>query len=723
MENHTFAATLVGILWFLCHGMSNIALKQAVLQFADVGGSLIDLLFFQLFISVILGKLYSYTPLALRRTSVDEKKDSQVKWTQLIPIAACHVVGTVMTDMSYVKMTATVTLVLKSAEPIFTVVLSTVLLDKQYGWTTLTAVVCVVTGVVMCVVQSKSISMTGVVYACISNAAFPLRNVLTKKIQVDKAQAPWEVFTALSTMSAGAVGVVWALKVSMMGMTAGPVTLVASVLFGSYQLFSFGFLGMTSALTHAICNVVKRVVTMTVSVWFFGDVLGTEFFVGAAIALIGLTLYTLVGKGIVRDPVVGSGVCISCGIFVLLLVGYSAAVFVSDGVVFSNGNTALSNVPALLQRFKKDDMMTPTTSIMRETHLQCLNDIKAHTLELFRPHLRRLDSVLLTDPAFHSNVGDVMLTYGELCLLSAMNISYTECTMNKWERRIKQCGPAVYKQTKKALWHAGGNWGDLWKVQRSRLKSFKDLTASNIPVLGMPQSFHYDDGTLQANDTAVINTLIADGLDLTLSWRQQNSFDVARSLYGNATQFLSPDIAFMIGPVTDSRAHTKTSVPNIDILFLLRDDKESVVGSHTASRRRIRSLLQEYNISWELVDWDDRLRFYNASARERPPMQQVPVSRAFDFNERIASSVAMYGAASVIVTDRLHGSILAFLMNKPHVYLDQVNHKLTRTREVAFRSSVACRRRDILRYTDGTNIDDAVGKAVTLLRANFPTRG
>ena len=96
-------------------------------------------------------------------------------------------------------------------------------------------------------------------------------------------------------------------------------------------------------------------------------------------------------------------------------------------------------------------------------------------------------------------------------------------------------------------------------------------------------------------------------------------------------------------------------------------------------------------------------------------MKQVPHSRVFDYNRRIASGVSMLSTASVVVTDRLHCSILAFLMTKPHIILDYSYKKLTRTREVAFQTSEACRQRRILQYDDAPNLKEAVEKAINLV--------
>ena len=74
----------------------------------------------------------------------------------------------------------------------------------------------------------------------------------------------------------------------------------------------------------------------------------------------------------------------------------------------------------------------------------------------------------------------------------------------------------------------------------------------------------------------------------------------------------------------------------------------------------------------------------------------------------------MFASGKVVVTDRLHGSILAFLMNKPHVYIDQIYQKIRHTRDVAFNHSEACQRKDLLKYDQAENLQDAVDKVIQL---------
>ena len=88
----------------------------------------------------------------------------------------------------------------------------------------------------------------------------------------------------------------------------------------------------------------------------------------------------------------------------------------------------------------------------------------------------------------------------------------------------------------------------------------------------------------------------------------------------------------------------------------------------------------------------------------------------FDYQYMFKSSIAMFAAGKVLITDRLHVSILAFLMHKPHVYVDQMYGKIRKTREVAFEVSEKCKDRDEMKYDEAESVEEAIEKAAIMLK-------
>ena len=88
----------------------------------------------------------------------------------------------------------------------------------------------------------------------------------------------------------------------------------------------------------------------------------------------------------------------------------------------------------------------------------------------------------------------------------------------------------------------------------------------------------------------------------------------------------------------------------------------------------------------------------------------------FDYQHMFKSSIAMFAGGKVLITDRLHSSIFAFLMHKPHVYVDQMYGKIRKTREVAFDVSEKCGDREEMKYDEAETLEVAVVKAARMLK-------
>ena len=183
---------------------------------------------------------------------------------------------------------------------------------------------------------------------------------------------------------------------------------------------------------------------------------------------------------------------------------------------------------------------------------------------------------------------------------------------------------------------------------------------------------------------------------------------------------LVPDVAFMIGPLEETTVWSKNN-KTVDILFLLRSDGESKY-LQDRNHRKIRNILNENphtaQLSFDLVDWDSSEYLDTAVRNPAGPQFEHKVLNEggkFDYMAMFRGAMAMFSSSRVVITDRLHASIFAFLLHKPHVYLDQSYGKIRLTREVAFNTSTFCQDRDRLRFDQAEDIRQAVRLAVEML--------
>ena len=73
-------------------------------------------------------------------------------------------------------------------------------------------------------------------------------------------------------------------------------------------------------------------------------------------------------------------------------------------------------------------------------------------------------ALLLVDPAYHANVGDNLIAYGELILMERLGFTnHTECNIIQSAGLSQNCNDFGHLDNGGlAWWHGGGNWGDLW---------------------------------------------------------------------------------------------------------------------------------------------------------------------------------------------------------------------------------------------------------------------
>ncbi|MCP3736149.1 polysaccharide pyruvyl transferase family protein [Sphingomonas sp. RP10(2022)] len=252
----------------------------------------------------------------------------------------------------------------------------------------------------------------------------------------------------------------------------------------------------------------------------------------------------------------------------------------------------------------------------------------------YRAHVAPGQAYALVDFPDHANVGDSAIWLGELAILRAL----TGCGpvyVSTWHdfdldafRRACPTGPLFL--------HGGGNLGDIWP-HHQRFREAVLAEVRDRPVVQLPQSIHFRDPARAARFAA----LVADHPDFTLYVRDARSLALANRFA--CPTHLVPDSAMALGPQPRGE-------PEVPLLMLLRsDDERRDHGGPPPAQARV-------------VDWleDDA----------GMPAGTTPAAREAQARARVARGLRLLGQGEVVVTDRLHGSILAGLLAIPHVVLD-----------------------------------------------------
>jgi len=384
-----------------------------------------------------------------------------------------------------------------------------------------------------------------------------------------------------------------------------------------------------------------------------------------------------------------------------------------------------------------------TEALMRRH--ECIFHIRERQFATYTSLLGKRSSpfrsmILLVDPAYHANVGDHMITAAEHIFLRRLgwdadtnagknnkninpNAEFQECHYLQANEFVPHCDTLLHSQNplhgqgKVAVWHGGGNWGDLWpQMQKIRLEqSFRALLQSNYSsVVGMPQSLYYQHPESEIADARLLKRALRLGVTaregsfnftskVVLSWREYDSYHKAKRLYPYLTNVVVPDIAFQLGPYKPIRP---AATHEHDFLFLLRRDHESTLLLDVFSNmddtkndddedgrvfptdpNTIPRLLEDAvssamkvarthgkTYSYRIVDWPDRWDMFDS---DDPYFSDT--------------SIQLLSLGRVVICDRLHAAILAFLTGLSFVYLDQITGKISKSLKLAFDSWDGCR--------------------------------
>lgn len=279
-------------------------------------------------------------------------------------------------------------------------------------------------------------------------------------------------------------------------------------------------------------------------------------------------------------------------------------------------------------------------------------------------HLHRGQPFALLDIPEHGNIGDSAIHAGELAFFDAHAGRRADCvcTWNAdldWlERRLPPEGPVFL--------HGGGNFGDLWMnhqtFRHAVLRRFRDRK-----IVQLPQSIHYRDPAGIA-ETA---RLIAAHGDFTLLVRDRPSLDLARRHF-DCDAALCPDAAMMLWRLDPGAA------PQADLLVALRDDIEAVQDE---ARAWLKS--RHPAADWVNVDvWTLPVRAVWKLVRSLPDNRLGMIWREVMYRrqsrQRVMAGARQLGGGRRIVTDRLHMHLIATLIRRPHVVLDNSYGKIAR---------------------------------------------
>ncbi len=256
----------------------------------------------------------------------------------------------------------------------------------------------------------------------------------------------------------------------------------------------------------------------------------------------------------------------------------------------------------------------------------------------------------------YQNAGDHFIWLGEKVLFKnrlGCNVLY-ECSPHTLDMRMVAGLPPETV----LVMQGGGNLGDLY-VEDQLFREMIIAAFPNRRAIVMPQTVYFESRELLEQSAR----LMMLHPDLHVMARDLDSLITLRSQMGLSNCYLHIDSAFALQDIVTALLATMTAEPERDVVYLLRRDSEAagtVVLAEGATR----------------YDWGP-VNTWGCLPLTLPESKSIDLARD-SFNgqfdayswRKLCAAVRLFSKGRRIVTDRLHGHILAIMMGKEHDFYD-----------------------------------------------------
>ena len=259
-------------------------------------------------------------------------------------------------------------------------------------------------------------------------------------------------------------------------------------------------------------------------------------------------------------------------------------------------------------------------------------------------NIRKYQAVMFNSPVYE-NLGDQAIFLAEEEYCNANGIRLFDCAGA--DRLI----PLYARLTPKnclVLISGGGNMGELWMAEELKIRKIIRKFKKNRIVI-FPQTVYWN---LNAEDGRKCfeesKACYGSHPDLTVFVREKTSLEFMQENMPEVKTLMVPDMTMILERRFDKKRN--------GILLCMRSDKEKTVTSEEQ----------------KLLEGSLRNRYKVYSTDTCYNRIVDPASRK-DLLER---KLERFASAELVITDRLHGMIFAYITHTPCIALDSLSHKI-----------------------------------------------
>lgn len=254
----------------------------------------------------------------------------------------------------------------------------------------------------------------------------------------------------------------------------------------------------------------------------------------------------------------------------------------------------------------------------------------------------------------YGNAGDNAIGLSTLDFIRKnISVDINYFMVSEFYNNVKMYKRMIKKDTVIIL-SGGGNLGVKY-LEFERIRELICILFKDNPIIIFPQTLDFGDLTNSMNQHILSEAqkIYSKCRDLTICAREKKSYDMINQYFPQNRVILVPDI------VLRYRCNNLEHNKNKKVLFCFRKDEEKSIDDYTIKELKKIADNKGYGIE-EADTWDKGMIFHNES----------------ESREYVMNKIDKFSTAELVLTDRLHGMIFAYLANTPCIVFPNNNHKI-----------------------------------------------
>lgn len=289
-----FRIVLLCSLWYTISSTNNVIGKKILTDFPfPVTVAMVQVVSTALYLSPTL-RVWSVPPMK------SLPKSSLLKL--ILPLSFGKAFAAITAHVSIWKVPVSYSHTVKATMPVFTVILSRVILGETQSGEVYCSLIPIVGGVMIATATELSFDMVGLLSALLATFTFAVQNIFTKKALRDLQLNHLRLLLLMATIASAMLLPAWALydlRRIILELESGKedilwllvILTINGFLNFAQNMVAFTVLSLVTPLSYAVASATKRILVITVSIMFLRNPVSLYNGVGMLAAIFGVFLY------------------------------------------------------------------------------------------------------------------------------------------------------------------------------------------------------------------------------------------------------------------------------------------------------------------------------------------------------------------------------------------------------------------------------------------------